>query len=121
MLNEPTLVASIPVDPGNERCQVEGILDFNITAGNSQRTNGFRITITLADAAENTLYQYSNYWQKQDSDTFAIEEEIPFMVIYDGPATTLTLTVSVTGDAQVDLVIFINQGILTSTVIPKTI
>ncbi|WP_340024885.1 hypothetical protein MHI24_07060 [Paenibacillus sp. FSL K6-1096] len=121
LLNEPALVASIPVDPGNERCQVEGILDIQcFKPGPRINTSGFRITITLTDAAEpagNPLYQYSNYWQKQFSDFFSMESEFPFMVIYEGPATTLNLTVSVTGDAQDRWSTIVNQCILTSTVI----
>nr|WP_281365841.1 hypothetical protein [Paenibacillus phytohabitans] len=101
-LNNSHVLASLPVAPlESDVFQIEGYLDiYWEKGGNHQNNSGIKITFTLADSFGTPLYQYSNYWQKQTLDYASVEQVHPFLVMYSGPATTMTLSVLITGDAQ---------------------
>lgn len=118
-INKPELLASLQVDPGSGRCQIEGIVGLWFWKPSPRLNSGIRLTITLTDSVGNTLYQYTDYWQKQGPEYVEFAQTFPFTVMYDGPPTTLTLTEVITGDDQERLIIVILPAVLTSTVIPN--
>ncbi|WP_341348123.1 hypothetical protein [Paenibacillus sp. FSL H3-0469] len=123
-LNTPTTLVSLPVDPGSGSCQVEGIVKLSYFKSIPGPTNsGLRIGFKLTDTAGNTLYQYANYFQKQQgTGDSGIFQNSPFIVMYDGPPTTLTLTLLYTGDEQDGWnLVQLFQSVITSTVIPDSI
>ncbi|MEK3879031.1 hypothetical protein [Paenibacillus sp. FSL M7-0420] len=118
--NEPFLIASLPVNPGSSRCQIEGGVGVQYRNNPNIGNNGIEITITLTDTAGDTLYQYTDYWQKQTG-LLRIAQVIPFYVMYDGSATTMSLSILVVGDQQDQGNVYIDQCTLSSTVIPDSI
>lgn len=124
-LNNPSMIASLPITlTENERCQIDGIVNISVVKLGSSfpDTDGLRITLTLTDSSENVLYQYGNYWQKQQLHNYlGTEQAIPFKVMYDGPTTTLTLTGLASGKTQGRWRISFYTGVLTATVLPDNI
>ncbi|WP_339219275.1 hypothetical protein [Paenibacillus sp. FSL H8-0332] len=118
--NTNVLIASLPVDPGGSRCQIEGMVEIQYWSNSIIENNGLEMTITLTDTAQNTLYLYTDYWQKQ-TDLFRTAQVLPIYVMYDGPATTISLSILVVGDQQDQGNVYINQSTLSSTVIPDSI
>lgn len=122
ILNNPLWFQSLPVDPGSGRCQVEGSVNITYFSNLSGPSNtGLRITLTLTDSTGNTLYKYTDYFQKRGPGVAGTSRNLPFIVMYDGPPTTVTLSALFTGDEQDGWIITYLPGALTSTVIPDSI
>ncbi|MEK5030951.1 hypothetical protein MKY96_05885 [Paenibacillus sp. FSL R7-0302] len=119
-LNIPHVIATLTVTlTENEQCQIEGYTDININKMiGVLNSEGLTMVVRLTDQAGNVLYNYSDYWQKQPSDYFNIEQVIPFIVMYEGPSTTLTLTVLISGNPQDQWSMRYFTAALTATVLP---
>ncbi|WP_445671472.1 hypothetical protein [Paenibacillus sp. FSL R7-0302] len=119
IINEPSVLATLPVTlTETERCQIEGYVELDMISPYPTPGPGLGVMFSLTDHAGNMLYQYNDYKETQGIEPAEFRQVSPFIVMYNGPATTLTLTVLVSGDTQVSWGIYIYQTALTATVLP---